>query len=400
MVRLPAPARPLFPYLKPAYVAATRFVAPVSERMSRAGAKLLPTGAVDTLAQAAATSGGQWFTARAAERIERDAPRGIPADMPPTDTGMGDPNDVPELRVAILPGGRVLGSQRAVITGTGDLVMEVSRYWGTKRPREQPLFLKPSPPQPLRVPGRLGVIAGRGDSNYYHFLVDVLPRFGVLEQCPAVPPPERWYLPLSLPFQREFIDLLGIPAEQCVDAAEHPHVRADELVVPSLITEKNPPWMISWLRAKLLPDGPPTGPRTRIVLTRGPSANNRSLRNEAETHELLSGYGFVAVDPGRLSVTEQIATFAQAELIVAPHGAGLTNLVFASPGARVIELFPAGYLLPDYWWLASVVPGLDYRYLSAPRGRQFGLHNRGSMLVADIDVNLDNLRTLVEEWIS
>ena len=42
----------------------------------------------------------------------------------------------------------------------------------------------------------------------------------------------------------------------------------------------------------------------------------------------------------------------------------MTNLAFASPGARVIELFPAGYLLPDYWWLASVVPGLDYRYLS------------------------------------
>jgi capsular polysaccharide biosynthesis protein len=399
-MRLPAAARPLWPYLKPAYVAATRVLAPVAQRVSRARGKLLPTGAVETLAQAAATSGGRWFTARPAERIERQDPSGIPPRMRPTDTGMGDPNDVPELRVAILPAGRVLGAQRAVITGSGDLVMEVSRYWGTKRPREHPLFLHPSPPPPLRVAGRLGLIAGRGDCNYYHFVVDVLPRLGMLEQCPDVAPPERWYVPLSLPFHGQLLDLLGIPADQRVDAEEHPHVQADELVVPSLITEKIPPWIVSWLRAKLLPDGPPAGPRTRIYVSRGPSPHNRSVRNEAAVRDLLAEYGFHRVDPGQLSVAEQIATFAQAELIVGTHGAALTNIVFASPGARVIELFPAGYLLPDYWWLASVVPGVDYRYLSAAGGRQFGLRNRGSLLVADLDVNLDHLRTLVEEWIS
>ena len=84
-------------------------LAPVSQRVSRARGTLLPTGAVETLAQAAATSGGRWFTARPAERIERQDLTGIPPGMPPTDTGMGDPNDVPELRVAILPAGRVLG---------------------------------------------------------------------------------------------------------------------------------------------------------------------------------------------------------------------------------------------------------------------------------------------------
>lgn len=396
MVRLPAPARPLFPYLKPAYVAATRLVAPLSLRVSRAGRKALPTGAVESLAQAAATSGGRWFTARPAEVNERGPLLGIPPGLPPTDPS--DPSRVPELRVATLPDGRVLGAQRAVITGSGDLVMEVSRYWGTKRPREQPLFLSPKPPEPLHVPGRLGVLAGRGDTNYYHFIVDILPRLGILEQCADVERPDRWYVPQTFPFHGQLLDLLGIPADQRIDADEHPHVRADELVVPSLITEKNPPWMTAWLRSRLLPDGPPDGPRTRICLTRGPSPNNRSVRNEAGVRDLLGTYGFDFVDPGTLSVQDQIATFAQAELIVGAHGAGLTNLAFASPGARVIELFPAGYLLPDYWWLASVVPGLDYRYLSAPaRGR--GLRNRGSAIVTDIDVNLDDLRTLVEEWV-
>lgn len=394
MVRLPAPARPLFPYLKPAYVAATRLVAPVSQRVSRAGANRLPTGAVETLAQAAATSGGRWFPARPAEVIERGTPQGRPAGLPPTDAG--DPNSVPPLRVATLPNGRVLGAHHAVITGNGDLVMEVTRYWGTRRPREQPLFLNPTPPPARHVPGRLGVLAGRGDTNYYHFLLDILPRIGILEQCPDVAPPDHWYVPQTLPFHTQLLDLLGIPAEQRIDAGTDQHVQADELVVPSLITEKNPPWVVSWLRSRLLPDGPPAGPRTRIYVTRGPSTNNRAVRNEDAVVRLLDDYGFQAVDPGRLSVPEQIATFAAAEIIVGSHGAGLTNLAFASPGTRVIELFPAGHLLLDYWWLSSVVPGLEYRYLSAP-ARLRGLRNRGSAIVADIDVNLDDLRTLVAE---
>jgi hypothetical protein len=393
VVRLPAPVRPLFPYLKPAYVRATAAVAPVARRFGSG----LPTGAVETLAQAAATSGGRWWTARAPEVIARGGMLGVPAGLPLTDAGDGE--SVPAVRVASLPRGRVLGPHRAVITGAGDLVQEVSRYFGTSRPLEHPLFLNPSPPPVHEVPGRLGVLAARGDSNYYHFLIDVLPRLGVLEQAVGAPEPDQWYVSVTLPFQGQLLDLLGLKADQRLDAASVPHVRAAELVVPGLpaTTEKNPPWVVSWLRSRLLPGVDVSGPRTRIYVTRGTSANNRAVRNEAAVGSLLESYGFVGIDPGSLSVEEQIRTFARAELIVAAHGAALANLVFCSPGTRVIELFPAGYLLPDYWRLASGVPGLEYRYLSAPARGGFGLRNRGAAIVADIEVDLPALRRLVEE---
>jgi hypothetical protein len=392
VVRLPAPVRPLFPYLKPAYVRATSAVAPVAQRLGSG----LPTGAVETLAQAAASSGGRWWTARAPEVIARGAMLGWPAGLPLTDAGDGE--TIPAVRVATLPGGRVLGPHRAVISGTGDLVLEVSRYFGTSRPLEHPLFLNPAPPAPHDVPGRLGVLAVRGDANYYHFLIDALPRLALLEQAGA-PEPDRWYVPTGLPFHGELLDLLGVKPEQRVDATAFPHVRAAELVVPGLpaTSEKNPPWVVAWLRSRLLPGVEVSGPRTRIYVTRGASAHNRAVRNETQVRDLLASYGFVGVDPGALSVEEQIRTFAQAELIVAAHGAALANLVFCSPGTRVIELFPAGYLLPDYWRLASGVPGLEYRYLSAPGGRRLGLRNRGAAIVADIDVDLAALRRLVEE---
>jgi hypothetical protein len=372
-------------------------IAPATQRLSRRRDALLPTGAVETLAQAASTSGGEWWTAREAEVIKRGAMIGEPADVSLTDRGDGE--SVPAVRVATLPHGRVLGPHHAVITGRGDLVQEVSRYFGTSRPREHPLFLNPYPPPPYTVTGRLGVLAARGDSNYYHFLVDVLPRIGVLEQSPDAPTPDLWYVPLTLPFHGELLDRVGVPSGERLDAAEHPHVRADELVVPGLpaTTEKNPPWVVEWLRARLLPEAPVAAVRTRIYVTRGASANNRAVRNETEVRALLESFGFVGVDPGALSVEEQIRTFAGAELIVAAHGAALANLVFCSPDTRVIELFPAGYLLPDYWRLASGVPGLEYRYLSGPGRGRLGLRNRGAAIVADIEVDLAALRRLVEE---
>ncbi|PZS20048.1 MAG: hypothetical protein DLM57_02730 [Pseudonocardiales bacterium] len=394
MVRLPPRLRPLFPYLKPAYVRATRTLAPVTQWISRRNKGFLPTGVVHTMEQAAATSGGRCVTARPAETITRPPMQGIPADLPLSDTSDGEAFG----RVAVveLPHARVAGPHRAVISGRGDLVDEISRYFGTTQPYEHPLFLNPLLGRPLDVDGRLGVLAARGDSNYYHFLMDVMPRIGVLEQCPEVEPPDRWYVPAQIRFQRELLDLFDITADVRFDAAQHPHVRADCLVVPGLpaTSEQNPPWVVEFLRRRLLDHLDVIGPQRRIYLTRGGSANNRAVVNESGVLALLRARGFQAVDPGALSVADQIRTFATASVIVAPHGAALANLVFASPGASVVELFPAGCLLPDYWRLASGVPGLQYRYLSARGGPR--RPTRASTIVRDIDVDLGALSTTLD----
>jgi capsular polysaccharide biosynthesis protein len=389
MVRLPPRLRPLFPYLKPAYVRTTGVLAPASQRLSRARGSLLPTGVVTSLEQAAETSGGRCVLARPAEVIERTTMEGLPRGMRLTDPGDGE--SVGRVAVAELPGGRVLGPHRAVITGRGDLVNEISWYFGTRRPREHPLFLNPFPAPPLHVDGRLGVLASRGDGNYYHFLMDALTRVGVLEQARQIAAPQRWYVPTQPGFQRELLDLMGIDAERRLDATAHPHVQAECLVVPGppAMTEKNPPWAVAFLRDRLLSQVDTAGPRRNVYVTRGPSANNRSIVNEPAVLELLARYDFDPVDPGTMSVADQIRTFATAHLIVAPHGAALANLIFAPPGAAVVELFPDGCLLPDFWRLASSVPGLRYRYVSSDRGT--ARQTRATTIVRDIEVDVPAL---------
>ena len=396
MVRLPARLKPLFPYLKPMYVQATRLAAPTNQFLSRSRPDPLPQGVVPTLAEAAVSTGGRYEQARAAEVVERPPMVGLPPDVPLTDPSDGQ--SFAAIGVAELPGGRVLGPHHAVVTGRGDLVQEVSWYFGTTRPREHPVFLNPFPPPSRHVEGRLGVLAARGDVNYYHFLMDVIVKLGVLEQTPAILTPDRWYASVSGPaFQRQLLELAGLSADALVDAVEHPHVTADVLVVPAppAMSEVNPPWAVQWLRDRLLPRVDRTGPRQRIYVTRGPSANNRTVLNDDVVTALLESRGFILVDPGQLTVAEQIRTFANADVIVATHGAALANLAFASPGAAVIELFPEGCLLPDYWRLASGIPDLRYRYLTAP-GRA-PRRGRAAAIVRDIQVDVAALERLLDE---
>lgn len=389
MVRLPPRLRPLYPVVKKGVVATTRTVAPITAAVGH----WLPTGAVGSLEEAAAPD-GRCITVRDAADIPRPPHLGVPADLPPLEPAVAD--RAPRSAVAELPGGRVLGPHRAVITGDGRLVDEVSRYFVTRRPGEHPLYLNPFPGAPVHVPGRVAVLACRGDGNYYHFLIDALSRLSVLADAGLLEGIDRYLVPTRQRFQRELLDLVGIAPERRLDPADVPHLRADVLVVPSLPAahEVNPPWVVEYLRARLLPAAGPE-PRERVYVTRGPGANNRAVRNEAAVRELLAERGFSTVDPGALGVRDQIALFAGARTVVSAHGAALANLAFVPPGCAVVELFPAGGVLPDYWRLVSAIPGVRYRYLSAwPTGRPL---TRQSAIVRDIDVNVPALATMLEE---
>jgi capsular polysaccharide biosynthesis protein len=275
-----------------------------------------------------------------------------------------------------------------VIDRDGAMIEEFSAYFGTTRWREHPIFWHPLVEEPLEVAGSLGVLATRGDHSNYHFLLDVLPRLAIMD-TPGVPAPERWYVPLQRGFQREILELAGFPPDaDLIDSDLAPHVRAETLIVPGLPDAhlRTPPWAVDFIRERLRPPDLERVPGRRIYVTRGRERHNRIVTNEEELVDILGDRGFTVVDPGAMPIAEQIRTFAEAEWIVAPHGAALANLAFASPGASAIELFPPDYVQLCYWKLADCVPGLGYRYLvgagRAPRG------GRMNGVMSDITVDL------------
>jgi hypothetical protein len=117
-----------------------------------------------------------------------------------------------------------------------------------------------------------------------------------------------------------------------------------------------------WLRQRLLDHFVPVpftaAERKRIYISRR-KASSRRVVNEAAILEKIERLGFLSYNLEDLTLAEQVRLFASADVVIAPHGAGLTNVIFAAPGAAVLELLPAADVRPDFFQLSRSV-GLNY----------------------------------------
>ena len=91
----------------------------------------------------------------------------------------------------------------------------------------------------------------------------------------------------------------------------------------------------------------------KLYIDRGKS-KRRKIPEEERIIDWLKTQGFEVIDCGKMSVKDQAAAFAHAELIVAPHGGALTNLIFCRPGTKIIELLSSEYPNPCYRDLCCV----------------------------------------------
>lgn len=317
--------------------------------------------------------------------VRRPMPPGEPADDYRFESARSA--HIPRVAVAVLPGARVDGRFGGVIASDQRLVYEFSQYFGIDGPADHPQFLRPFRRPPVDFDGTVAVLSDRGDDNYYHFLIDVLPKLGLLADCPDLPPIDAYYVPTSRAFQRDLLARAGVPAEHIIDSRETPYLRATNLVVPGLPDAhlQAPAWALSWLRDAML-DGVPTGTTRRLYLTRGSAKGSRIAVNEPDVLAALAPVGFEVFDAGAHTVAEQIEAFANAAVIVAPHGASLANLVFTTGPTRVVEMFPPDYVNTCYWAMSSQLPQLDYRYVlgagPVPPGDPQGV---ASDIVVDIE---------------
>lgn len=105
-------------------------------------------------------------------------------------------------------------------------------------------------------------------------------------------------------------------------------------------------------------------PRRFYVARRPDQSRRRPLKGEAALLDLLSAFGFSKIHFEDFEPLDQIALMAGAEVMVSVHGAGFANMLFAAPGALVIELGTlqtAQHRWGDFWPLAHAS---GCRYLS------------------------------------
>jgi capsular polysaccharide biosynthesis protein len=75
-----------------------------------------------------------------------------------------------------------------------------------------------------------------------------------------------------------------------------------------------------------------------------------------------------------LSLREKARLLARAEVIAGPHGAGLTNILFAPPGCKVFEVFDPNHMMVNYYAAADALRQRYYYLIGENAGRADARH--------------------------
>lgn len=228
------------------------------------------------------------------------------------------------------------------------------------------------------------LVTGVGGSDWYHWVVEQLPRLLLARRLPDEYRDWPLLVPaatLAAPAARAAIDLLRagravvpIPVDGYVRARRlvwidppvfgprdyrtgawpHPHHAA--LHAPALTAVRD------HVLASL-PAGTFDGPRRVLLMDRDAHLE----RPEAATlRRIAIGHGHTPVDPRDLDLVQQVRLFAGAESLVGPWGNVWANALFARAGASGIVLAPASFSGWSVMANVAAIPGMRQRYLYAP----------------------------------
>jgi capsular polysaccharide biosynthesis protein len=201
-----------------------------------------------------------------------------------------------------------------------------------------------------RVTGISVLCKSRGAGNYGHFLAEMLPRAAMArEMIRGFKPSYIVHESDLLPVVRDALDAIGVPHDAIRPTTGAP-VQCETLLLLDGLT--NHGIYQSPLCARILSDlaaKAPRGPYKRIFVRR--RATSRPLINEAAVEAVLKARGFIAVDPARMTLGEQVTLFKGARLVVGALGAAMTNLAFCDEGARVVALTAASFPDTFFWFL-------------------------------------------------
>jgi capsular polysaccharide biosynthesis protein len=206
----------------------------------------------------------------------------------------------------------------------------------------------------------------RGDHNYGHWLVEILPKLPIAQSICDISA-------VAIPFLEGATHSVIVDSLQLITGTrrlETYQLHKDqvfffkELVLVSGLTNHGvymSPNSVAALE-EMASSVSGEGGRRLFVSRRGAPRNlieDRRVESELESH------GFTILHPGNMTLLQQIAAFKNAEVVVGVIGAGMSNMVFAPKGATVINLTPSS--MPDtFFYFLSVHKNQHYTELRIP----------------------------------
>lgn len=273
--------------------------------------------------------------------------------------------DIPEEYVINLPNAQLLGNCGMIITENNqpfydyvsetDNMIENSDNWKVKKVGQALSW--PFYPQPTLFNETIALLAMPVEDCYFHWMLEVLPRLKIL-QMSGYHYDKVFISSHKSKFKKETLNKLGLTDDQIICGNGKSLIQADNIIIPSIphtVKNNTPQWACDFIRSAFLDTtiSETSQPLKRLYIARRYVPNhwsNRFVVNEKEVFEYLEKKGFEQFYLEDLPFNEQTKLFNSAEIIIAAHGAGLTNLIFCNSQrpVTIIEMFNPHYVHKCY----------------------------------------------------
>tara|TARA_Y100000590_G_scaffold188900_1_gene215220 strand:+ start:1041 stop:2144 length:1104 start_codon:yes stop_codon:yes gene_type:complete len=200
----------------------------------------------------------------------------------------------------------------------------------------------------------LSLVQGASGNNYFHFLFDIITRLKLCEEKYQINKIDYFYVPEIYYWQRKIFKIFGIENDRLINSQKDRHIEADKILAidhPWYYkgrvhdeVENIPSWIVFWLRNKFINMATKFNNNEKVFIDRSESQYNHcQFQNNDEIINFLNSKGFKSYKVGQLDFFEQIFLFNNAKIIIGPHGAAFTNIIFCKPKTSIVEIIPENH---------------------------------------------------------
>ena len=206
-----------------------------------------------------------------------------------------------------------------------------------------------------KIKGKIfNLCQGASGNNYFHFLFDIIPKIYLLSSKIDLNQIDFFYVSEPKKWQIEILKILGINQKKLLNSKIYKHISADEIYAVdhpwymrgfvNYEIRNMPEWVVLSLREKFLKYSKKIPIADKIFIDRSDSIYDHcKLTNNKEIIDFLSEKNFKTYQVSKLNFFEQVYLFNNAKIIVGPHGAAFSNIIFSNPGLKIIELIPKNH---------------------------------------------------------
>tara|TARA_B100000686_G_scaffold339321_1_gene413188 strand:+ start:113 stop:1132 length:1020 start_codon:yes stop_codon:yes gene_type:complete len=222
----------------------------------------------------------------------------------------------------------------------------------------------------------LSMVQGASGNNYFHFLFDIIVRLKICEEKYNLSSINYFYVTNELNWQKKIFSLFGIEKEKLINSEKYRHIQADKIIAVDHPwyhkgkvhdeVKNIPSWIVLWLRNKFLNMAKKFDNNEKIFIDRSESRfKHCQFQNNDEIISFLKTKGFTSYKVGQLDFFEQIYLFNKAKIIIGPHGAAFTNIIFCNPKTNIVEILPESHPSQKCTRLCKIL-NLNHLRISTP----------------------------------